>query len=126
MIALSPLRPSALVAALVITASPAVADAQTVLSSDGVRIAYESAGRGDTALVFVHGWACDRTYWAAQMPEFSKTYRVVAIDLAGYGESGRNRTDVSFQAFGQDVAAVIDALKLRNVIVVGHSAGAYA
>jgi len=61
----------------------------TVPSSDKVPIAYESSGEGETTLVFVHGWSCDRTYWKAQQAEFSRDFRVVLVDLAGHGESGR-------------------------------------
>ena len=99
--------------------------AQVVTSFDGVRIAFSDTGHGDTTLVFVHGWACDRTYWAAQAP-LAASYRLVAIDLAGYGQSGADRTQWSMQAFGRDIAAVIDALQLRRVVLVGHSAGALA
>ena len=109
-----------------IALTPPVSVAQRVTSFDGVPIAYSSAGRGETTLVFVHGWACDRSYWSAQMGPLSSSYRVVAIDLAGYGQSGANRSEWSMQAFGQDIAAVIDSLRLRNVILVGHSAGGYA
>jgi hypothetical protein len=57
-------------------ASPA---ARYVAAPDGVRIAFEEHGRGKLALVFVHGWSCDRSYWAAQIPEFSRRFRVVAL-----------------------------------------------
>ena len=49
-------------------AQPARSGATHVASPDGIRIAYEVHGEGTPALVFVHGWSCDRTYWAAQIP----------------------------------------------------------
>jgi pimeloyl-ACP methyl ester carboxylesterase len=58
----------------------------TALSPDGFSIAYETLGEGSPALVFVHGWSCDRSYWAAQLEPFSRDFRVVAVDLAGQGE----------------------------------------
>ncbi len=103
-----------------------VARAETVRSFDGVPIAYTVAGRGGTSLVFVHGWSCDRTYWAAQMEDLATSYRVVSIDLAGHGDSGANRSAWSMEAFGQDIAAVLDHLALKNVIMVGHSAAGYS
>jgi pimeloyl-ACP methyl ester carboxylesterase len=39
-------------------------------------------GAGDTALVFVHGWCCDRSFWHRQVDAFSGDHRVVTIDLA--------------------------------------------
>jgi pimeloyl-ACP methyl ester carboxylesterase len=95
----------------------------TIRSSDGVQIAYHTVGEGDPALVFVHGWSCDKSYWKEQIPFFSEKYRVVTIDLAGHGDSGEDRTDWSIPAFGQDVASVIKALNLKRVILIGHSMG---
>jgi len=90
---------------------------------DGVQIHYESGGSGPPALVFIHGWNCDRSYWSAQLPVFAATHQVVAIDLAGHGESGVNRENWSMANFGADVAAVADALQLEDIILVGHSMG---
>jgi len=95
----------------------------SVDSADGVPIRYEVHGSGDPALVFVHGWSCDRTYWDAQIPYFSDRYRVVTIDLAGHGESGLGREVWSMRAFGQDVTAVVEELGLDHVVLVGHSMG---
>ena len=78
----------------------------SVASSDGVMIHYDVAGQGDTALVFVHCWSGDRTYWSEMMKRFAGDYRVVAMDLGGHGESGLGRDDWTIPAFGADVAAV--------------------
>ena len=58
-------------------------------SIDGVPISYQVEGQGSPSLVFVHGWSCDRSYWAEQLSYFRKLYRVIAIDLAGHGDSGK-------------------------------------
>ncbi len=92
-------------------------------STDGVRIAYEVRGKGSLALVFVHGWSCNRGFWAGQMEPFSSQFKVVAVDLAGHGDSGRNREKWTIQSYGDDVAAVVKKLNLKRVILVGHSMG---
>ncbi|MFC1837982.1 alpha/beta fold hydrolase [Thermodesulfobacteriota bacterium] len=92
-------------------------------SADGTPIAYEVYGKGDPTLVFVHGWSCDSRYWREQIPEFSKKYRVVVLDLAGHGHSGISRTNYSSSAFGEDVKAVIEAVGSEKVILIGHSMG---
>ena len=92
-------------------------------AKDGVQIHYESGGSGSPALVFIHGWNCDRSYWSAQLPFFAATHQVVAVDLAGHGDSGINREEWSMANFGADVAAVADALQLEDIILVGHSMG---
>lgn len=95
----------------------------TVTSSDGVSIRYESFGKGETALVLVHCWSCDRHLWDGVVPSLAKRWRVVTLDLAGHGESGRDRKEWTIPAFGQDVRAVVEALDLKRVILVGHSMG---
>ena len=92
-------------------------------TNDGVQIHFVYGGSGSPALVFIHGWNCDRSYWSAQLPFFVATHQVVAIDLAGHGDSGINREDWSMANFGADVASVADALQLEDIILVGHSMG---
>ena len=92
-------------------------------AKDGVQIHYESGGSGSPALVFIHGWNCDRSYWSAQLPFFAATHQVVAIDLAGHGDSGVSREDWSMANFGTDVSAVADALQLEDIVLIGHSMG---
>lgn len=94
-----------------------------VLSPDDVVIRCDVQGRGKPALVFVHGWCGDKRYWSYQVPYFAQRYKVVAIDLGGHGASGLNRRRWSMKAFGADVAAVIEMLKLNQVILIGHSMG---
>ena len=92
-------------------------------TKDGVQIHYVYGGSGSPALVFIHGWNCDRSYWSAQLPFFVATHQVVAIDLAGHGDSGINRETWSMANFGADVAAVADGLQLEDITLVGHSMG---
>lgn len=99
--------------------------ADTATSPDGIPIAYEVRGQGAQTLVFVHGWSCDRTYWKPQLDVFSRKFKVVAIDLAGHGESGAGKRETwTIPAFGGDVAAVLDKLDVKGAILIGHSMGA--
>jgi len=104
---------------------PAVAPAvtATVAAADGVGIRYDVAGQGDTALVLVHCWTCNRRFWDESFEHFRKRYRVVRLDLAGHGESGKGRKDYTMAAFGGDVAAVADTLGLKRIVLVGRSMG---
>jgi pimeloyl-ACP methyl ester carboxylesterase len=93
-------------------------------SSDGLKITYEVNGIvNDTALVFIHGWASDRSYWKNQVPFFAKDYMMVTVDLGGHGESGQDRENFTMTAFADDVVAVIKKLKVKKVILIGHSMG---
>jgi pimeloyl-ACP methyl ester carboxylesterase len=96
---------------------------QNVLSKDRVEIAYTVEGKGEPSLVFVHGWSCDKSYWSNQVKAFSPKYKVVTIDLAGHGESGLERSDYTLQSFSEDVAAVVNKLGLKKIILIGHSMG---
>ena len=92
-------------------------------SPDGVEIKYDDFGKGSPALVLVHGWSCDRSYWSGQIEQLSSNNRVITVDLGGHGESGMGRDDWSIASFGADVAAVISTLGLGEVVLVGHSMG---
>jgi pimeloyl-ACP methyl ester carboxylesterase len=94
-----------------------------VFSEDNVVISYGVHGKGKPAIVFVHGWCCDKRYWSYQVPYFANKYRVVTIDLAGHGLSGLNRRNWTIEAFGGDVVAVIKKLNIEKAILIGHSMG---
>lgn len=99
---------------------------ETAISADGVPISYEVRGAGTPALVFVHGWSCDRSYWAAQLDHFASWHQVVAVDLAGHGSSGLGRRSWTMPAFGADVVAVVEQLGLDQTVMIGHSMGGEA
>src|SRR5579859_2300212 len=65
----------------------------SVPSFDDVPIHYRSNGRGDAAVVLVHCWSCNLHNWDGQIDALTKRYRVVAIDLAGHGASGKERKE---------------------------------
>jgi pimeloyl-ACP methyl ester carboxylesterase len=96
---------------------------ESAKSADGVSISYETAGKGDVAVVFVHCWTCNRGFWDRQVEHFSPQYQVVFLDLAGHGESGKGRKDYTVAAFGADVAAVVNKVGAKKVVLVGHSMG---
>ena len=96
---------------------------KTFRADDGLEIVGEVRGQGDTALIFLHGWGGDREYWKNQVGVFAADYRVVAIDQAGHGESGKGRKAWTADSLAGDVEAVVKALALKRVILVGHSMG---
>jgi len=94
---------------------------KTAISKDGTKIVYSVYGKGEPALVFIHGWCGSRAVWYRQVPYFAKKYKVIVLDLAGYGASGRQRKAYTQEAFGEDVAAVVNAEKVDKAILIGHS-----
>ena len=115
-------------ATLVTVLMPEASNAQSTKTTfvrlpDGTRIAYETRGEGTPALIFVHGWSCDRSYWKGQLEPFSRQFKVVALDLGGHGESDVTRKSWTMATFGADTAAVVEQLGLKRVILIGHSMG---
>jgi pimeloyl-ACP methyl ester carboxylesterase len=90
---------------------------------DGVRLAYDDRGAGEPAFVFVHGWTCDRSFFAPQAEHLAKQHRVVSPDLRGHGESDKPEGPYSIAAYADDVAYLIDRLGLGKAVAVGHSLG---
>lgn len=95
----------------------------SVLSKDNNKIVYGTKGEAEIAVVFIHCWTCNYKYWKPQIKYFSDKYKVVWLDLAGHGLSDSKRDNYTISAFAQDVAVVINKLKLEKVVLVGHSMG---
>ncbi len=93
------------------------------LVRDGVALAYDEIGSGSPPILFVHGWACDRTYFAPQVAYFGRSHRSVAVDLRGYGDSDKPRQDYTMEGFADDLAWLCGQLGVEQPIVVGHSMG---
>ena len=93
---------------------------------NGMRVFYEEAGSGDPPMLFVHGIG-NHTHFAAQFEYFSRSHRVVAPDLPGFGQSDAPEREYGITAFADDIAWLCDELDLHGPVIVGHSmAGAVA
>lgn len=94
------------------------------LSRDGVALAYEEVGQGGLPMLFVHGWACDHTYFREQVAEFSRDHRTISVDLRGFGESDSPRQEYTMAGLADDLAWLCSQLGVERPVVVGHSMGA--
>jgi pimeloyl-ACP methyl ester carboxylesterase len=88
---------------------------------NNIDISYDECGKGDTTLLFVHGWCINKEYWEDQKKYFCDNYKVVTLDLPGFGKSGKTRTDWSFDQYANDINEFIKTANLKNVILIGHS-----
>lgn len=97
----------------------------TVTTSDGTTIFYKDWGPRDAPpLVFHHGWPLSADDWDNQMLFFlSHGYRVIAHDRRGHGRSSQPSTGHDMDTYAADVAAVTDALDLKDAVHIGHSTG---
>jgi non-heme chloroperoxidase len=95
----------------------------TITSKDGTQIYFKDWGRGPV-VTFSHGWPLNADAWDGQMLFLVQHgFRVVAHDRRGHGRSGQASSGNDMNGYADDLAAVIEALDLRDVTLVGHSTG---
>ena len=90
----------------------------------GIEMAYDDAG-GGTPVVLLHGFPFDRSMWRGQAEKLAGEFRVVAPDLRGLGETPAGDAVATMTAMAEDVAALLDGLGLRSVVLGGLSMGGY-
>ena len=90
---------------------------------DGGALRYLDEGSGEPALLFVHGWCCDHTYWRPQISEFSRRHRVVAVDLRGHGASDKPDEEYTISGYVDDLAWLFGSIGLQRPVAIGHSMG---
>ncbi|HEX7871688.1 MAG TPA: alpha/beta hydrolase [Sphingobium sp.] len=96
-----------------------------ITTQDGTNIFYKDWGAKDAQpVVFSHGWPLSADAWDGQMLFLlGEGYRVIAHDRRGHGRSDQPTTGNDMDTYADDLAAVIDALDLKNAVLVGHSTG---
>ncbi len=89
---------------------------------DGVRIHYQEKGAG-APLVLLHGYTASTFAWKDVFEPLSQRFRVIAIDLKGFGFSGKPEGDYTRRAQGELVIRFLDSLKIDRAILCGNSMG---
>lgn len=108
---------------LLFAAALAAAEAPSRYATlDGHRVHYKSYGQGREALVFIHGWTCDLTFWSGQAPVYEKR-RSLLIDLPGHGASDKPELAYSLDLFARAVDAVLRKEGVERAVLIGHSMG---
>src|ERR1700728_2045836 len=118
---------SRLAVTLLCILSVAIVQAQATKSgffktSDGVRIHYLEAGSG-RPIVFIPGWTMPAWIWEKQIDEFSKTYRVIAVDPRSQGESDKPPYGHLPETRARDYKELVDHLALKQPVLVSWSMG---
>jgi pimeloyl-ACP methyl ester carboxylesterase len=88
-----------------------------------VELFYTDEGEGDPAMLFVHGYSCDSHDWMHQLPHFTRSHRVIAVDLRGHGRSSAPADGYDAETLAEDLAALIEHIGCGPVVAVGHSMG---
>ena len=95
----------------------------TITTSDGTEIYYKDWGEGPV-VTFSHGWPLNADAWDGQLLFLAQNgYRVVAHDRRGHGRSSQSSSGNDMNGYADDLAALIEALDLRDATLVGHSTG---
>jgi non-heme chloroperoxidase len=95
----------------------------TITTTDGTQIYYKDWGTGQP-VVFSHGWPLSSDTWDGQMLFLARHgYRAIAHDRRGHGRSSQTSLHNDMNGYADDLAAVMDALDLRDAVLVGHSTG---
>lgn len=96
------------------------------VNANGIELCTQVVGAGPP-LVFIHGFPLDHTMWRQQVAHLSQSYRVIAPDLRGFGQSaGSDPNGVSMETFADDLAGLLDALDISEpVSLCGLSMGGY-
>ena len=94
-----------------------------ITTKDGTEIYYKDWGKGPI-VTFSHGWPLNSDAWDGQMFFLAQNgFRVVAHDRRGHGRSSQPSSGNDMDGYADDLAAVIEALDLKDAVLVGHSTG---
>ncbi|PKA82761.1 pimeloyl-ACP methyl ester carboxylesterase [Ulvibacter sp. MAR_2010_11] len=85
---------------------------------------YEVSGQGPV-MVLIHGFLESATMWKKLVPELAAKYKVVTLDLPGHGASGCLSETHSMEQMADAVRSILQHLKIKDAIIVGHSMGGY-
>jgi pimeloyl-ACP methyl ester carboxylesterase len=88
---------------------------------EGKKVHFKVVGEGSVAVVLVHGWTCDMTFWSGQVP-LASSHRLLLVDLPGHGRSDPP-TAWSMDAFARAVEAAMREAGIERAVLVGHSMG---
>ncbi|MDQ3290964.1 MAG: alpha/beta hydrolase [Bacteroidota bacterium] len=86
------------------------------------------SGKGETPMLFAHGYGCDQKMWRYVTPAFAEDYKIILFDHVGFGQSDVSEYSEqkynSLQAYADDIIEIVEALHLSDIIFVGHSVSA--
>jgi 3-oxoadipate enol-lactonase len=96
------------------------------ISVNDITVSYTDEGKnGAPALIFLHSFPFNKSMWNSQVKALEDSYRIIACDIRGHGNSGAGGRDFSIELFVSDLIALMDILKIKKTAVCGLSMGGY-
>src|SRR5438309_7836546 len=90
---------------------------------NGVKMYYEVHGSGDPVVLLHGSFMTITNNWTGWIGELSKTRKVIAIEMQGHGRTADIKRDFSYENLADDVAALLDHLKIPSADLIGYSMG---
>jgi len=96
------------------------------ISANNQTVSYIDEGSTNApVIIFIHGFPLNKAMWNKQVGELKESYRVIAYDIRGHGNSDAGDDDFSIELFVTDLLSLMDALKIDKTILCGFSMGGY-
>lgn len=95
------------------------------ISVSNFHMSYDEMGEGSIPVIFLHGFPFDKTMWAEQLEFLKSSFRVIAVDIRGFGQSVDEESELSIEMFADDLIALMDASYIEKAVVCGLSMGGF-
>jgi len=92
---------------------------------NGFTVSYNDIGEGSIPVLFLHGFPFDKSMWKGQLDSLKSSYRIIALDIRGFGKSTDEDTLLSIDLFSEDLMSFMDKLNIKKAIVCGLSMGGF-
>lgn len=97
---------------------------KTIKSHDGIDLFYIISKKRKKAVFFIHGLACNHTFFKKEQKYLSQKLTTLSMDLRGHGKSGKPNT-FSMDDFAKDIDDVLKKEKISSIVLIGHSLGGF-
>jgi pimeloyl-ACP methyl ester carboxylesterase len=88
-------------------------------------LSYDDVGEGNVPIIFLHGFPFDKTMWHLQLDSLQSIYRLISLDIRGFGKSTDEQTTLSIDLFTDDLIKFMDNLSIDKAVICGLSMGGY-
>lgn len=96
-----------------------------LLELSDYNINFSDSEKKDISLIFIHGFPFDKSSWEPQVEFFGEIYRVICLDLQGFGKSSLGKSDITIDLYADDIIQLMNKLKIDKAVICGISMGGY-